>query len=372
LTEQVRVALVLSGLGSGGLERVVRGLALALPSRGYEPAVFCTTKLGVHAEEIQKAGIRVWLCRDPIVRLPGLPARLIVRLAQFAPALVHAHAGAWRPAAVACALLRTPRLVYTEHGRDPLAPKWRTAIERWCSRRTDRATAVSNALAAELRRTLDLPCEPRVIANGVEAPTSGRRDREKLRRSLGLLPGQVLGLTVGRLERAKDHALLLRAFSSIAAEIPQLHLALVGAGSLESDLRAQAAGLGLRDRTTFAGYHDDVTDWLKAADFFVLSSAHEGLPLSLLEAMAHGLPVVATAVGGIPEVLQGSGAGLLVPPGDEGTLGRAMANLAREPELRRQMGSRAQERSGSFSLDGMIDRYCDLYESVLGPETPSV
>jgi glycosyltransferase involved in cell wall biosynthesis len=326
----------------------------------------------VHAEEIQKAGIRVWLCRDPIVRLPGLPARLIVRLAQFAPALVHAHAGAWRPAAVACALLRKPRLVYTEHGRDPRAPKWRTAIERWCSRRTDRATAVSNALAAELRRSLDLPREPRVIANGVEALTPGRRDRENLRRSLGLLPGQVLGLTVGRLERAKDHALLLRAFSSIAAEIPQLHLALVGAGSLESDLRAQAAGLGLRDRTTFAGYHDDVTDWLKAADFFVLSSAHEGLPLSLLEAMAHGLPVVATAVGGIPEVLQGSGAGLLVPPGDEGTLGRAMANLAREPELRRQMGSRAQERSGSFSLDGMIDRYCDLYESVLGPETPSV
>src|ERR1700686_4631548 len=93
---------------------------------------------------------------------------------------------------------------------------------------------------------------------------------------------------------------------------------------------------GPRDRTTFAGYHDDVTDWLKAADCFVLSSAHEGLPLSLLEAMAHGLPVVATAVGGIPEVLQGSGAGLLVPPGDEGTLGRAMANLAREPELRRQ------------------------------------
>jgi glycosyltransferase involved in cell wall biosynthesis len=366
LTEYVRVALVLPGLGSGGLERIVRTLALALPSRRYEPAVFCTTKLGVHAGEIRKAGIPVWRCRDPIVRVPGLPARLIVRLAQFAPALVHAHGGAWRPAAVACAVLRTPRLVYTEHGRVPHASKWSTTIERWCSRRTACVTTVSSALAAELRRSLDLPAEPQVIANGVEAPTPDGRGRESLRRGLGVLPGQVLGVTVGRLERAKDHALLLRAYSSIAAEIPQLHLALVGAGSLESDLRAQADRLGLAARTSFAGHQNDVTDWLRAADFFVLSSESEGLPLALLEAMAQGLPVVATAVGGIPEVLHGSHAGLLVPPGDAGALGRAMAQLARDRILSREMGLRARERSGSYSLGGMIDRYCAVYESVLG------
>src|SRR5207248_10267081 len=133
---QPRIALVLPGLGSGGLERVVADLARALPGRGYQPAVFCTSKLGVHADALRRAGIPVWNCRDPSFRIPGLPIRLIARLRGLCSSIVHAQSGAWLPATVACAALDGADLVFTEHGRDLRQPRWRTLADRWCARRT--------------------------------------------------------------------------------------------------------------------------------------------------------------------------------------------------------------------------------------------
>ena len=362
-TRPIRVALVVPGLGSGGLERIVRDLALELAARAYDPAVFCTTKLGLYADDLRRARISVWNCGERTLRV--VPTRLIKRLVRFSPDVMHAHGGAWRAAATARMVLRATPLVYTEHGRTLDAAKWRIAIERWSSRCTDRITAVSRAAAAELHRLLQLPVSPEVIANGVEPPSSRVRGRDELRREIGVAADDVLAVTVGRLEQVKDHSLLLRSFASIADEIPKLRVAFVGGGSLQDRLREDAARLGVNNRTWFAGHRTDVPDWLRAADFFVLSSAREGLPVSLLEAMGHGLATAATAVGGIPEVLQGSEAGLLVPPGDAGALSQAIARLARDASLRREMGSHAQQRVRSFSREKMIEGYCAVYRSVL-------
>lgn len=368
-TRPIRVALVVPGLGSGGLERIVRDLSFELAARAYDPAIFCTTKPGLYADDLRRARIPVWDCGERTLRV--LPTRLIRRLIRFAPDLVHAHGGAWQAAATARMLLRATPLMYTEHGRNLDSPKWRVAIERWSSRRTDRITAVSRAAAAELRCLLRLSVSPDVIANGVEAPASRARTRDELRREIGVASDDVLALTVGRLEEVKNHSLLLRAFASIADEVPNLHVAFVGGGRLQDRLREEAIRLGLKNRTWFAGHRTDVPDWLRAADFFVLSSAREGLPVSLLEAMAHGLATAATAVGGIPEVLQDSGGGVLVAPGDAAALGQAIAQLARDDSLRLEMGSHAQERVRSFSREKMIEGYCAAYRSVLEAKAAS-
>ena len=364
LPRSPRIALVLPGLGPGGLERVVADLAQALPGRRYEPAVFCTTKIGIHADELRRAGIPVSNCRDAPLRVPGLPVRLIARLREFGPAVVHAHSGAWRPAAVACAVLRTDALVYTEHGRHARQPRWRTFVDRWCARRTARVTAVSGAAALHLRNLLALGTAPEVIHNGVAPVPARRRSREEVRAALGLTD-EVLVVSVGRLEPIKDHALLIDALSLLDGTPRPVCAAVLGSGSLAQELGRQAARLGVERRVFFLGYRQDVADWLGAADLFVLSSAGEGLPLALLEAMSCGLPVVATSVGGVPEVLAGSGAGVLVPPGDRAALERAIRSLATDAGLRAAMGGAARDRARLYSRDEMVSRYAAVYDEVL-------
>jgi glycosyltransferase involved in cell wall biosynthesis len=356
--------LVLPGLGPGGLERVVTDLAQALPARGYEAGVFCTSKIGAHADELRRAGIPVWNCRDPSLRIPGLPVRLITRLRRFGPAIVHAHSGAWRPAAVACAILRSATLVFTEHGRDARQPRWRTLVDRWCARRTRRITAVSSGTASHLLEALALDTPPEVIANGVGPAPARRRSREEVRAALGLTD-EVLAIAVGRLEPIKDHALLIDALALLDPTPRPVCAAILGTGSLAQELRNQALRLGLERRVFFPGYQQDVADWLGAADLFVLSSAGEGLPVALLEAMGLGLPLVATSVGGVPDVLAGSRAGVLVPPGDRAALAGAIRLLAGDGPLRAAMGAAARDRARLYSRDEMVTRYTRMYDEVL-------
>ncbi|HUF29318.1 MAG TPA: glycosyltransferase family 4 protein, partial [Gemmatimonadaceae bacterium] len=165
---KLRVAQVTPSLRGGGLERLVRDLALALPQRGHEAAVFCLRGLGMYADELTAAGIQVYDCQERALRLRGYPAALIRALRDFAPDVIHAHSGTWFAATVAKSRLRSPRLVFTDHGRYPPEPWVRGRIERWCHRRTDGFVAVTSALARYDRKYLDLPEEPRVVLNGID------------------------------------------------------------------------------------------------------------------------------------------------------------------------------------------------------------
>jgi glycosyltransferase involved in cell wall biosynthesis len=270
---------------------------------------------------------------------------------------------------VAKLILRSPALVFTDHGRYRPEPRSRGLIERhFYYRHTDRLVAVSSDLADYLEDFLELARRPDIVANGIDLETYGPQDPPRhthLRARWGISDDEVLAISVGRLEPVKNHAAMIAAVAEAAEKVPQIRLAIAGTGGLEAGLKARAKELGLGNRVLFLGHRRDIPDCLRAADLFVSSSTSEGQPVSLLEAMAAGLPVIATAVGGVPEALGSPPPGLLVPPGSTRRLADAVVELANDPARRLELGTAARSRARSFSLDACIERYSDLYDELL-------
>jgi glycosyltransferase involved in cell wall biosynthesis len=365
-----RIALVVPSLRGGGLERVVRDLALRLPAEGFVPAVFGITGFGVYEADLRAAGIPLFDSRQPGFRLPGYPKVLLRQLREFGPDLIHAHTGTWLPSAVCKALLPGVPLVYTDHGRYPPEPRGRALIERWCLGRTQRLVAVSAALATYLGRFLGSGARAEVIPNGIDLAKFRQVNllrREALRAEWRIEPGHILGIAVGRLAPVKNHLGMIRALASAGERAPGLRLAFIGSGPLEAELRTAAAAAGVESRVLFLGFRADVADCLSASDFWLSASSTEGLPLSLLEAMAAGLPIIATSVGGIPETLDG--AGLLVPAGEDGALADALGMIAVDGRRREALGRAARERSERYSVEEMTARYVSLYHEALDRRT---
>jgi glycosyltransferase involved in cell wall biosynthesis len=207
----------------------------------------------------------------------------------------------------------------------------------------------------------------RTIRNGVDTSRfAAPVDRRGCRELFGLPRDAVVIGTVGRLVPVKNHALLIEAFSRISARFPEIRLAILGQGKSRDSLASLAAGEGLEGRISIHQTVSDVAKFYGALDIFALSSDSEGLPLTLLEAMASGLPVAATSVGGIPEAVEDGASGLLVPPGDAGNLAAALATLLENPDLASSMGQRgriaAMER---FDAGDCISGYEDCYAEVL-------
>jgi glycosyltransferase involved in cell wall biosynthesis len=361
--------MVVPSLRGGGLERVVRDLSIALWQRGHHPEVFCLNGLGVYATDLHRAGIAVHDCRDRPIRIRGLPLRLIVALRRFKPEVIHAHSGTWFPAAVAKTFLRTPRLIFTDHGRYPDGPSGKRLTERWCFTRTDRITAVSASLAEYLREYLTLHDSPTVVHNGIDLDLyrgSSNGVRNKLRADWHLSDEDCLLVAVGRLVPIKNHAALLEAFALAAPRAPNLRLTILGDGRLEEHLIKRARRLNIDQTVTFLGYRSDVPACLQAADGFVIASSTEGLPISLLEAMAAGLPIISSNVGGIPEALGEPPAGVLYPSADLDRLADAMVTLASDDDRRKRLRHLAFRRAVSFSIDNMTDQYCGVYRRLNG------
>jgi glycosyltransferase involved in cell wall biosynthesis len=171
---------------------------------------------------------------------------------------------------------------------------------------------------------------------------------------------------VGNLYPVKGHAHLLRAMPAVVAGRPDAHLVVLGRGALHDPLLAEAATLGLSDRVHLLGHREDVARWVAAIDVFVLPSLSEGLPLSLLEAMAAGRPVVVTAVGGVPEVVQDAVTGFVVPPASPGALASRILALLRDTALSAVMGAAGQTRVRErFSVERMAGDYRAMYRTVL-------
>jgi L-malate glycosyltransferase len=369
----LRVALVAPSLRLGGLERVVRDLAAGFVRRGIPTAVFVTESAGEYAATLREVGIPVVDCSARRPRMLRVPTRLYRRLARFRPTIIHAHSGSWLPASLARALLRRPRLVFTDHGRYLPEPRYRAVTERQIYyRQTDRVVAVSGELAAYLQAFLNLERAPDVVPNGVDLSEYGGREpsrRAELRGSWGLKDDRdILAVAVGRLETVKNHEGMLEAVALARSTAPGLRLAIVGMGGLEAALRQRAVALGLEHDVLFLGHRRDVADCLAAADVFVSASTSEGLPISLLEAMGAGLPIVTTAVGGIPDALGTPPAGVLVPAGQPDALAEALADLATDPRRRAELGRAASLRSREFGLDACVEAYLEVYREVLGDQ----
>ncbi len=193
----------------------------------------------------------------------------------------------------------------------------------------------------------------------------GLPDRSEAQRALGLPAGAPTLVCVASLTEQKGQGYLLEAMRAIRSELPEARLILVGRDRGKTDLAALAREKGLGESVIFLGARDDIPLVMAASDVSVLPSLREGLPMSLLESAAASLPVVATDVGGIPEVVEDGRGGILVPPREPGPLAEAVLTLLRDPERRRSMGEAARERvEREFDVRVMTARIQDLYTSL--------
>lgn len=298
--------------------------------------------------------------------------RRLVRAGGFD--VVHTHSPL--PASVArIALARAgPVLMHTEHS---VWPRYRVPtylVNAATYGRNAAVVAISQGVADSIRRPrwmfwVSMP-SVEVLHHGIdeELVRSGPEARARARRTLGLGNDDVVLGTVGSFTPAKDHDTLLEAVRQVAGNHPRLRLVLVGGGPLEARLRARAISAGIGERVVFAGRRDDVQEILPAFDAFVLSSRYEGLSIALLEALAAGLPTVATTAGGIPEAITDGREGLLVPPAQPSLFAAAIGALLSDPARRAEMAVQARRTAKRFCLANAVRRLEAIYDEVLsGP-----
>lgn len=300
---------------------------------------------------------------------PGRMARaawsLRERARAFAPGLVVAHGGDPLRYAVLAGVHRRAPLVGVRVAA--VTPDLRTPARsrtlRWAYARVDAFVAVSRSLADELAEVFGVPRERiRVIANGRPAPPKITGDeREALRRSLGATPGDVLVAWVGRLVREKDPVAVAALSRQLAGLAPAARVAVVGTGPLEREARAAAGGDA---RIVFAGERDDAPQVIAAADLLVSTSATEGAPGVLIEALLAGVPVVAYDVGGVRDVASGE-TGALVPSGDPMALATEVARLANDGAARAAASEAAARAAAPFRIEAVADAYDALYRELL-------
>jgi glycosyltransferase involved in cell wall biosynthesis len=261
-------------------------------------------------------------------------------------------------------------LVHTEHGNrgDLLAGGRRRRLgRRLASLLVDRIVIVSDDLHRSMRSDLAVrAAKLRVIRNGVDAELfRPPPERDVLRRRLGFAADDLLVGTTGRLEEVKNQQLLIEAAARLVPKYPRLRIVLVGDGGRRAALEELRGRLGLERRVVFAGACDDVPAWLGVLDVFALPSHAEGTSVALLEAMAVGLPVVATRVGGSPDLVEDGACGRLTPPGDADALARALDGLLASPQLRREYGGAARARACErHTVERTVADYRTLYESL--------
>lgn len=372
-TTPVRVGFVLHSLGVAGAEMLAVETIRRLAGH-ISPVVFCLDAVGELGNRLQAEGVEV-VC---LGRRPGRDFRVAWRLARAARRrrieVLHAHQ--YTPffyAALARVLAGgTPRLIFTEHGRhypDRVAPLRRACNRLFLDRLADEVNAVCAFSARQLQRADGFRGRRiRIIPNGIDlAPYTRRPDRAALRRQLGLDPQRRYVINVARCHPVKDQAMLLRALREVAAAKPDVDLLIAGDGVLRGELDALAGSLGIAGRVRFLGVRHDVPALLQASDLFALTSLSEAASLTLLEAMAAGLPVVATAVGGNPEIVHDGREGLLVPRGDAAAAARAILTLLDDPARAAAMGNAAAERvRRHYRLEQTVAAYGALYRRLVG------
>jgi glycosyltransferase involved in cell wall biosynthesis len=232
---------------------------------------------------------------------------------------------------------------------------------RYCRYASD-ITVVEMSQLEYFHKELRFPVDKlHCIPNGIRVPLRTPALVAQKRQEFGLGPDVFAFFYVGRLNPVKDLTTMLDAFAALPADVAfRARLYMVGDGTERAILEARRDALGLRERVTFLGARSDVSEVLMAADGFVMSSKSEGLPMALLEAMAAGVPCVATAVGGIPELFGGD-RGLSVPAQDPSALADAMAAIVRSPELRQRLvANAAANLITHYALDAVANRYLDL------------
>lgn len=366
--ERLRVLQLLPEFGVGGAEMMVVNLMLHLDPERYEVrAVTFFDPRGTRFEgELAAHGLEVRYLGKRLGFDPRLFRRVHREVREFEPQVLHSHLAVLPYALPAYLASRTVPAFHTVHNLvEQEADRAGRSAARLLFGWRVQPVAVAATVRDGVKRMygVDAP----VIRNGIDlAPLRAAADqRSAWRRATGLPDSAFVFACVARLMPQKNHALLLAAFAGVARAVPAARLLLVGDGALRQTLEAQATALGITHAVTFLGVRDDVPAVLAAADAFVLASDFEGNPLSVMEALAAGKPVIATAVGGVPELVTHERNGLLVAQGDGASLTAAMLGLATSPALAQRLGAAAAASAVEFGVDAMVRAYAGLYSRAL-------
>lgn len=361
-------------MARGGVEEHVLTLLRGLDRRYFRLLLACMPELAeklrpdvpadVEVVEIQLDGPRDWRGAVQLWRL----------LRKWRPDVVHSHLfQASRCAAPIARLCGVPVSVETTHVRELWRKGWLKGsfvVDRAVSRGIDYFIAVSTAQRQYLIEEKGLPAKKIVVIHNGAAIgrfDPRRKAPEGLRASLNMAEGDPIMLVLARLEAQKGHEVLLAALPEVRREFPRARVICAGEGSLREKLQQRTRELGLEDTVRFVGFQSNPADWLALADFSVLPSHFEGLPITCIESLAMEKPMVATAVDGTAEVIIDGKTGLTVPPGDPGRLAEAMCRMLRDSDLRQRLGRAGRSWvEQHFGEEEQVRKTGQLYLQALG------
>lgn len=370
LARMYHICHINSSAGVGGGERHLLLLARYLHGSEFH-FNFILPEEGPVCDQLRRLGLNYQVVAMNTKLRVGAWRAIHYALRQSHPDVVHCHgARANWYGRIAAKRYRAAAIFCTVHNslKDYPYPAWRrrlyVALERRTAGMVDQFIAVSDALRNDLVTYYRLPAEKiQVVPNGIDVDELRvGKTREEVRGELGLEPDAMLIVEVARMTEQKGHRFLLQAVANLHHCVPKLRCLLVGDGPTRAALHRQVVQLHIAPCVRFLGFRPDVPDLINAADIYVLPSLSEGMPIGLLEAMALGCPVVASAVNGIPEVVQHGVNGLLLPAGDVAGLTELIGRLASDFKLREQLACAARQTvRRSFSAQQMADRIAQLY-----------
>jgi sugar transferase (PEP-CTERM/EpsH1 system associated) len=371
------IAHVIYRLDVGGLENGLVNLINRIPADRFRHVIICLTHYTEFRSRLQRSDVEVYALNKPQGHSPLTHFKLWRLLRKLRPDIVHTRNLASLEGALPAALAGVRSCIHGEHGRDVndldgsnrKYQIWRRVFKPF----VDHYIAVSRDLEAYLKQKVAVPAA-RVtqIYNGVDAekfrPARGQRELLPCTGFCG--PEHFVIGTVGRMQDVKDQLTLARAFALLMQRVPhaaqRLRLVMIGEGPLRERVQAVLADAGVAQYAWLPGERDDVAGIMRGLDLFVLPSLAEGISNTILEAMATGLPIVATAVGGNGELLDAGVTGKLVPPADAQTMAQAISIYVEDPELCRRHGAAARHAvERRFSMEAMMHAYMAVYDQVL-------
>lgn len=361
-------------LDIGGLETLLVDTINRMPQACYRHAIVCLTDYDrAFARRITRPDVALFALHKPPGAAPRTHLDLWRLLRRLRPAIVHTYnLGCYEYNATALAA-GVPVRVHAEHGRDAGDPQGlnrkHNLLRRLLAPCVDRIVPVSTDLRDWLQGTVGIaPSKLTLIDNGVDTERfrPAQADDARLEAWQNDSDAFVIG-TVGRLQDVKDQATLIDAFALLRRMLPheRLRLVLVGDGPLRTALEARINASGLQDSVWMAGPRSDVAPVMRSFSLFALSSIAEGTPVTMLEAMASGLPVVASRVGGIPDLVQDGVVGTLVPARDPQRLAEALATYVRDRSRAQTQGAAGRAHvERRYSMRAMLDAYLALYDGL--------